>query len=344
MASYQHSTIKLYSTTGSANWGLIPGRFLVIDNITGYLSQQTSTTINNFQYIKPELEISITCDLSQTYAEPLHVSYKYVSIVNSDSPSQTYYYFVKKVTWRAKSAVRLDLVMDVLNTFKENTYFEFKESTRIIREHKNRFKVTSIEIKFHYNTISDVGHIDINEVVPLINVDQDNEHICDVRLIGFDDDYQIVTVEVIDGSTLSYLKDKIENAVNYGDHLLLYKDSSNYMESAYDTVDFDGVIYRDIDYIPENINPILQCGNAPTNYIGDKDKSLLAKDWYLVYRNQNDPSESQATSLVNPVDCYLVPSPKLQLVKVTSQVEELPPTIFKPDNIITLKLHKPTKF
>ena len=139
MSSYQHSTIKLYSTTGTGNWDLLPERFLVIDNIESFLSTKTKATFDNFQYIKPELELSINLDLSQVYAEPLSTSYKYVSIINSDNPSQIYYYFVKKVVWRAKSAVRLELVMDVLNTFKEGTHYDFKNSTRIIREHKNRF-------------------------------------------------------------------------------------------------------------------------------------------------------------------------------------------------------------
>ena len=312
MASYQHSTIKLYSTTGSENWELLAGRFLVIDNIESFLATKIFTTINNFQYIKPELELSITCDLSQTYAEPLAASYKYVSIANSDNPTQIYYFFVKKVTWRAKSAVRFDLVMDVLNTFKEGTHYDFKDSTRIIREHKNRFQLGPIQFTLEWNTTpSTVGILNIDDVIDIINVTNDNTLICKARVIEPDYDNGHIILQTITDVTLTYLETYLTSAVHYNDYISLYKDSSNYIEGndwAENLLNYDGVIYRNIDYIPENINPILQCGNAPENYIGDKDKSLLAKDWYLVYRNQNDPSESQATSLVNPVDCYLVPS------------------------------------
>lgn len=305
MATYQHSTVKLYS---SYKWELLAGRFLVVDDIENYLASKTGTvTLSNFQYIKPELEISITCDLSQTYAEPKSSSFKYVSIANSDNPSIIYYYFVKKVIWRAKNAVRFELVMDVLNTLKEGTHYEFKDSTRIIREHKNRFMLGPIQFTMVWNAASTIGYLVINDQVKIINVTQDNTVICEARVINCDYDENTIILETIDGISLTALETAINDAVQYNDYISIYKDSSNYIEdnTFEDVSDFESVIYRDIDYIPENISPILQCGNAGGQYIGDKDKAILNKDWYLVYRNQDDPSPD---NLSNPVECYLVPS------------------------------------
>lgn len=305
MASYQHSTVKLYSTS-IENWELLAGKFLVIDNIEGYLATRTATTLNNFQYIKPELEISITCDLSQVYAEPLNNSFKYVSIVNSDNPYQTYYYFVKKVLWRAKSAVRFELVMDVLNTFKEGTDYNFKASTRIIREHKNRFQLGNFTIEMAWDSASVVGLLDINESVRILNVTQDNYEICKARVVNIDYDNDEIILEAYN-TTITQLNDHLVPAVSSGDYVSIYKDSSNYIESnAFqdEALEISANIYRDIDYINENINPILQCGIASGQYISDKAKALLDQDWYLVYRNQDDPSPD---NLSNPVECYLVP-------------------------------------
>ena len=307
MSTYQYSTVKLYSSAPTGDWELLAGRFLVVDDIEQYLATKTSKTITNFQYQKCELEIAITVDLSQTYAEPLNSSYKYVSIINSDNPSQIYYYFVKKIIWRSKSSVRFELVMDVLNTFKEGTHYDFKDSTRIIREHKNRFMLSPIQFTMVWNAATTVGSLVINDQVKIINVTQDNTVICEARVINCDYDETTIILETTDGISLTALESAINDAVLYNDYINIYKDSSNYIEdnTFEDVSDFESVIYRDIDYIPENICPILQCGNAGGQYIADKNKAILNKDWFLVYRNQNDPDPDD---LNNPVECYLMPS------------------------------------
>lgn len=306
MATYQHSTINLFSTAGSENWELLAGRFLVVDNMTAFLSSKARKTITNFQYIKPELEISITVDLSQTFAEPLDTSYKYATIVNSDNPTQIYCYFVKKVIWRAKSAVRFDLVMDVLNTFKEGTHYDFKDSTRIIREHKDRFSFNSVIITLAASSFYETGTISVGDSVKInVEIQGDWETLCDARVIGLDMDEPYVRVEVTDGTTLTQINSVLNDAVSYSEYVDIFKDSSNYYETNTLTFNAYAGVYRNIDYIQENINPILQCGNGGGSYINDKDKSILHKDWYLIYRNQNTPDPND---LDNPVECYIMPS------------------------------------
>ena len=140
------NVVKLYYVDTGATykqWELLPNKLLVIDSIADYLATKSAMTISNFQYVKNELEIGINVDLAQSYSEPkTTTSFKYVSIQNDGE--QVHYYFIKKIIWRSKSAVRLELIMDVLNTFKEGTDYIFKENTRIAREHKDRIQFSRL--------------------------------------------------------------------------------------------------------------------------------------------------------------------------------------------------------
>ena len=123
MGTYKTSTIRLYQATPSSNWELLSHKLFIVDSIEDYLATKTYNTYTLVQYQKPTLELSIVLDLSQTYAEPLNSGFKYARIENNDDTGHYYYYFVKSIDWRAKSAVRFNLVMDVLNTFKEGTHY-----------------------------------------------------------------------------------------------------------------------------------------------------------------------------------------------------------------------------
>ena len=82
MATYKTSSLRLYYANRGNKWELLPHKLFVVDNIEDYLATKTYYTVATFQYQKPQLELSITVDLSQTYAEPLNTSFKYVRIVN----------------------------------------------------------------------------------------------------------------------------------------------------------------------------------------------------------------------------------------------------------------------
>ena len=297
------STIKLYSSTNVANtsWKLIASKLFKIDSIAEYLAQFTATTIEDAQRIKNGLEISIKLDLSQTYSEPTEVNgIKYISIQNSPT-ERVNYYFVKRPKWKSTKCVEFELIMDTLNTFNDGSDYVFKANTRIIREHKDRFLVqVEKRITIDYYINSEVGSISEGDRVQLID---DNSHVILEGIVNSIDAYgiNIIYDNQYEEATITQ---EINASVDYPFEIA--KDNANYMnvsisENAF-SFQYTNKYYRKIDPVNENINPMLQCGDANGQKL-DNPKSLLAQNWYLLYRNQNDPSES----LVNPVECFLIP-------------------------------------
>ena len=300
MGTYKTSTIRLYQATPSSNWELLPHKLFIVDDIESYLATKTANTYTLVQYQKPTLELSIVLDLSQTYAEPLNSGFKYARIENSDDTGHYYYYFVKSIDWRAKSAVRFNLVMDVLNTFKEGTHYSFKDSTKISREHKDRFILddTSTEVTLNYYLDGFEGELNTNDEVDV--KDENNTTLFSAIVVSADQYKMTLTVALTVEEISALLEDEARLSVK--------KNEYNYYDISLDSVSYNVKVFRNIDYVPENINPPLQCGNSEGKFIEHK-TSKLAIDWYLLYRNQNDPTDS----LVNPVDCFLIPSENINV-------------------------------
>ena len=305
------NVVKLYYVdTGGTykQWELLPNKLLVVDNIADYLATKTAMSISNFQYIKNEIEIGINVDLSQSYAQPkTTTSFKYVSIQNDGE--QIHYYFVKKVIWRSKSAVRFELVMDVLNTFKEGTDYVFKENTRIVREHKNRFekRVSARYLTFLFFTYTTTGSLSVDDEVKVYNPDE--AEILKGKLINYDFPDPLFIrfkIKVSDEDTRTDSQILYAFSQEVGHILKVQKNGLNYIEgnlSGSRTMDHDYALFRNIDIVSENITPILQCGIESSNLI-ENAITTLKQDWYLLYRNQDDPDPNE---LVNPVECYLIP-------------------------------------
>lgn len=304
------STVTLYYASSSAEWELIPTRLLKVENIADYLALKTKTTLSNFQYIKPELEIAITCDLSQIYASPLMPSYKYVGIHNSDDTTgKIYYYFVKKAVWRSKTTVRFELVMDVLNTFTEGSDYTFKANTKITREHKDRFKLGIPEISLRLSHPSLTGVLNVGDTITFKYEDQDLgwQDICEGEITFIDLVEEEIYFICTDGTPVEDIGADIDNHIY--DYFSVTKDNLNYCEFNIYDYDIDRSCFRVIDPIPEGINPALQCGSS-NGVLVENPKSLLAQNWYLLYRNVNDPDPS---SYVNPVDCFLIPENEIKV-------------------------------
>ena len=300
MGTYKTSTIRLYQATPSSNWELLPHKLFIVDDIESYLATKTFNTYTLVQYQKPTLELSIVLDLSQTYAEPLNSGFKYARIENSDDTGHYYYYFVKSIDWRAKSAVRFNLVMDVLNTFKEGTHYSFKDSTKITREHKDRFILddTSTEVTLNYYLDGYEGELNTNDEV---DVKDENNTTLFSGIVVSADQYKMTL-------TVSLTVEEISALLEGEERLSVKKNEYNYYDISLESVSYNVKVFRNIDYVPENINPPLQCGNSEGKFIEHK-TSKLAIDWYLLYRNQNDPTDS----LVNPVNCFLIPSENINV-------------------------------
>ena len=299
MGTYKTSTIRLYQATSTSNWELLPHKLFIVDDIESYLATKTFNTYTLVQYQKPTLELSIVLDLSQTYAEPLNSGFKYARIENSDDTGHYYYYFVKSIDWRAKSAVRFNLVMDVLNTFKEGTHYSFKDSTKISREHKDRFVLLNSKVLVFTDCyLNDYSGSITNQLCEVY--DESNNLICKGTVT--DNDLHGFTLTLTNDYDGREIKDLIDSIKDQNDLTFKYTVSSWSNYTIGEITLGDGRIWRTIDYIPENINPILQCGDAEGTKV-EFTNTNLRDDWYLLYRNENDPTDS----LVNPVECYLIP-------------------------------------
>ena len=301
------NVLKLYTTgrgSGYSKWELIPSKLFVVDNIEEYLLSKSPLTINNFQYIKNDLEIGINVDLVQAISQPLTTfSFKYVSIQNDNE--LIHYYFVKKAIWRSKNCVRLELVMDVLNTFKEGTDYTFKANTKINREHKDRF------IPKNY-----IITMNISEIISIGGTLHDNDLI-DVKFMVGLEEMLACKGKILDFHAFypenKYLTFSLNNTYDIKQALFLIRsslssiivcqslDPDESMTFKLSSATYDCSLYRNIDKTPENIVPLLVCDNTIAENV-EHQTSKLQGDWYLLYRNQNDPDPD---TLLNPVECYL---------------------------------------
>lgn len=302
------STVNLYYTdqmetypSVNRHWELIPNNLFIVDDIADYLATKSKKTIT-LQYIKNELELSLTIDNSQVNAQPKNMLFRYVSIQNTGE-SGIYYYFVKNVVWRSKSAIRLELVMDVLNTFKEGTDYEFKANTKISREHKDRYVLDrKLRVSITYNDILSSGTFNEGDSVTLY--DEQEGVILKGTCIQIDNEQ--ADIQITDPLTEEEYREHIED---YLDTLMeIRKDGvpSTYITftpSSQEDFFFQETknYFRKIDFVSEGINPILVRNDNVSNI---EDTGILNQNWYLLYRNTNDPDPS---NLVNPVECYLIP-------------------------------------
>ncbi len=294
------STVKLYYSGGSyGQWELLPGKLIKVDNIAAYLATKTFLQVNTVQYQKLKLEMQLKLDLSQKYSAPLvDMTFKYVSIQNADE--SVHYYFVKKIDWTALSCVTFDLVLDVLNTFQETSDYVFKENTRIIREHKDRFKLGNFDVTYDKgNLIDHDGYVAANDTVHFEIYGETGEHFTGT-CISVDEHGIEIVYEDVDMVELQRFLDQ-----NRGRIVI----SNGNEWEFYDEIkirDVDFSIYRLIDYVQEGINPILQCGAGLGEAL--EDKSPLNQHWHLLYRNVNDlqDPDTGAEVLNNPVECYLI--------------------------------------
>ena len=299
------STINIYSSNSINQWDLLPNKLFIIDDIADYLLTKTKTTLTNVQYQKNQLELTLKLDMSQAMAQADSVSnYKYLSIQNN-SDERIHYYFVRKASWKSQNCVQFDLLLDVLNTFHETTDYDFKPNTKIIREHKDRYVKGLYEIIISVDYLpTKTGNINEGDHASLISrFDQKvmfSGTITEISL-GF----SIITIEVdgeyfdklvtIKADLLAHENSPYSLDVTNNDYLMY----SAIIENDYT---FNLREHRVIDYISEGINPMLY--HIPSEDVTiENPKAILAQNWYLLYKNQNDPSES----LTNPVECYLIP-------------------------------------
>ena len=304
------STVKLYYSGGTyGNWELLPGRLLCVDYLEYYLATKSCLTLSSVQFQQLKLEMTIKLDLSQHYSAPrTDLSFKYISIQNTDE--SVHYYFVKNVFWRSVSCVEFELVMDVLNTFKEGTDYDFKRSTNIIREHKSRFR----KANFHVSITFDIVELSEPPIQAGDNISL--SYLTTPDVVAYEGKVEAFTKEGSDGEMTILFDfvyvDEFEQWVSTGREIIVDNGHDSIIVNV-KLVEATNEWYNEIDYIPEGINPSLFRSHEFTTEIVDNPP--LQDSWYLLYRNQSEPDADH--QFINPVDCYLIPE-KWVSVKVSS--------------------------
>ncbi|MBO7735383.1 MAG: hypothetical protein J6S67_22655 [Methanobrevibacter sp.] len=172
------STITLYYGTllkQARNFLLDVNQNKGIETYLQSIPSSRKSVVNNFQYIKQALNITIKLDITQTGLNMGTGSQdlNYVKIQNGDE--NPCYYFVSSKTWRSQNTIELELAMDTLNTYRFNNDYNLSEKTLVKREHKNRFTEESRYLEFYYvNKIIDLKSEEIS--APLYR-DETNDHV-----------------------------------------------------------------------------------------------------------------------------------------------------------------------
>lgn len=117
---------------------ITPEKNCVVDDLVGYLSSLTPLVVDNFQYIKLDLDLYIKLNSSQVNVPKFN--YNYVSVKNEDVDKIFYYFIIGSPKWISQNTIQLQLSLDTLNTFRYDLTWTNK--TNITRQHKDRFNTT----------------------------------------------------------------------------------------------------------------------------------------------------------------------------------------------------------
>ena len=158
---------------------ITPEKNCVVDDITGYLSSLTPLVVENFQYIKLDLDLYIKVNSSQVNVPKFN--YNYVSVKNEDVDKIFYYFIIGSPKWISQNTIQLQLSLDTLNTFRYDLIWTNK--TNITRQHKDRFnttyqttsqgKVFHRKIDNYDEGFTPVKYYDSGESIRLSNADYD---------------------------------------------------------------------------------------------------------------------------------------------------------------------------
>ena len=330
-----------------ANSKILPEKNFKVDSLDTYLSTLTKLEITGLtdkeapQYIKHSLDLFIKINKSQSTLNFFDNAnnYNYMSIQNTDDTYPVYYFIIKK-EWVAKNTLGLVLKMDTVNTFTtERNSFTISDRTMVNREHKDRLKrevywkdypLLSNAVQYRVNNTPSTSPSMVcffedddltNKIVVrkysangyLLNEYEGQKFSLEFVALSYvfrlynSDNEVVFEISLVDYKA-EYLLGKymtLQLSPNY-----------NYQGLEYNPIQYkvrDIRIKRLIDLYPEGINPPLYKEEIET--IGENEFS-----WYLVYKNQNDPSDS----LVNPVDCFLCADEPIE-VKGVSNVYEIEP-------------------
>lgn len=147
-------SLKIYRTQ------LTPARNALLDNIEDYLTlienkpvsytgqDELSYTSNDFQYIKPDIDIRIKIDVPNNNNNNFDSIGNYIRIEQSqgqNGETDIWYYFIISSKWVAQRTLELICSMDTVNTFHDyiNNIDNWNEKTTINREHQPYYQSTN---------------------------------------------------------------------------------------------------------------------------------------------------------------------------------------------------------
>lgn len=280
------STLKIYPASF-----LTPRRNFYVDDIENYLATKfdlLTIEIDNFQYIKHGLNITIKVDISQIALDySLGDFFRYCSIINSNE-SQKVYYFIMDKKWLGQSTLQLELSMDTINTFRLGTSYSFDDKTKINRQHFDRFeKIASYTGSL---TLSFSGQTSIvsQTISSNTNVIQNDEW------IGISSLTPTSTSISANANIYSWTFDGTT-----GEFTIVVRSAAQTTISYYATMTFDYPVatqyYRKIHLASEGINPMLYGQEID---ILDNDGT----DWYLLYTG------------ASALSCYAIPSTSYDVI------------------------------
>lgn len=111
--------------------------------------------ISDFMYIKHSLNLTIKVDISQENLEYIFANdVNYIIIKNNfegSSLPKEVGYFVTNKRWMAKETIEYTLLCDVVNSFNDSV--EISDKTRILRQHKDRWKREAVSATAHIGDV-----------------------------------------------------------------------------------------------------------------------------------------------------------------------------------------------
>ena len=143
------------------------GKNIAVEDLEEYLSSLPANrkiTFLNQNYVRQNLITTIRLELNQTEAEFNSENWNYCYIANySDTGTKQAqcYYFIDKLEQVSRNVLRLDLVLDTINTI--GTGIALTKKTLIHREHKDRWK--PISGKTYSDAIIDIEPEGLNPVL-----------------------------------------------------------------------------------------------------------------------------------------------------------------------------------
>ena len=301
-------------------------------SISTYLSSLQSEVIDNFQYIKQGLSISIKINKNQSNLEMIdNKDLNYVMIQNFDVVNETrvyeksYFYFVVNKVWKAKDTIELVLSMDTLNTFVFNTDYIINPKTLTKRMHKDRFESDGFRnidlISIGDVNSSAISGVDMNYLIEDewydtgTDMSQDNADLFrayggSCKLLSIYDDtagrflesyeYDAERAEIniqIDGNNEVFITWNIP---------IRTSESHDYYFN-FDVIGKTLGLVRKIDLKSEDIaSPVYKTKDEILNEL----KGSINNSWVLYYKNEDQQDDS-------PIECYLTSDEEMTFLTET---------------------------